>query len=259
MSSAWRLLITRPTAENTVLAEQLAAAGIYSHGLPLLDMRPLPETPAQRSLLLDLDRYSSIVVVSKPAARYALERLDNYWPQPPLRPQWFAVGAATGQILRDYGLSTYWPELGDDSEALLALPEFQASLELPSPRVLIMRADTGRNYLAQSLQNQGLTVDFLPLYQRFLPEYPQQILVQSVQTQQLNGLVVSSGQGLENLIQLANTDWPTLAQLPLFVPSARVAELARQQGACHVIDCGGASNQALLTALQQTPPPTPKV
>lgn len=256
MNTSWRLLITRPTADNALLAEQLTAAGIYSHGLPLLDMRPLPETPAQRSLMLDLDRYSSIVVVSKPAARYALQRLDNYWPQPPLRPQWFAVGAATGHILRDYGLAAYWPQQGDDSEALLALPEFQASLQLPSPRVLIIRADTGRDFLAQTLQHQGLTVDFLPLYQRFLPEYPQQLLVQSVQTQQLNGLVVSSGQGLENLIRLAATDWPELARLPLFVPSARVAGLARQQGACHVIDCAGASNQALLAALQQTPPPT---
>lgn len=250
MTAGWRLLITRPAAENAVLAGQLADAGVFSHGLPLLDMQALPETAAQRSLMLDLDRYTTIVVVSKPAARYALERLDRYWPQPPQRPRWFSVGAATGEILREYGLSTEWPQSGDDSEALLALPAFRASLQQPNPRVLVMRADKGRDFLAQTMKEQGIPVDFLPLYQRFLPEYPEGILVQSVNEQRLNGLVVSSEQGLRNLIRLAGQDWPDLGRLPLFVPSPRVAQTARDLGALQVIDCKGASNQALLAALQ---------
>lgn len=255
MSTPWRLLITRPAADNAVLANQLAAVGVFSHGLPLLDMQALPETPAQRSLMLDLDRYSTVVVVSKPAARFALERLDSYWPQPPLRPRWFSVGAATGEILQDYGLQTAWPQSGDDSEALLALPEFQQSLSQPNPRVLVMRADTGRNFLAETLREQGISVDFLPLYQRFLPEYPSGVLVKSIHQHHLNALAISSEQGLSNLIQLTAGDWPDIARLPLFVPSPRVAASARQQGARQVIDCAGASNQALMAALQRTPHP----
>ncbi len=255
MGNNWRLLITRPAADNAVLGRQLADAGVFSHSLPLLEMQPLSETPAQRSLMMNLDRYSTLVVVSKPAARYALERLDRYWPQPPLRPHWFSVGAATGQILRDHGLPADWPLDGDDSEALLALPAFQASLQQPSPRVLIMRADNGRDFLANTLGEQGIEVDFLPLYKRFMPEYPAGILVESIHQHQLNALAISSEQGLSNLIALAAGDWPELARLPLFVPSPRVAASARQQGARQVIDCAGASNQALLDALQRTPQP----
>ena len=84
--SAWRLLITRPAADCALLAAQLAEQQIYSSSLPLLAMRELAETAAQRALLLNLDQYHAIVVVSKPAARLILERLDRYWVQPPLHP-----------------------------------------------------------------------------------------------------------------------------------------------------------------------------
>ena len=70
-----------------------------------------------------------MVVVSKPAARLGLELLDRYWPLPPARQQWFAVGAATGALLADYGLDACWPSAGDDSEALLALPQLQQAID----------------------------------------------------------------------------------------------------------------------------------
>ncbi|MBS7325302.1 MAG: uroporphyrinogen-III synthase [Thiopseudomonas sp.] len=257
MDGCWRVLITRPAADNAALGELLARQGIYSHGLPLLDMRPLPETPRERDLLLNLDRYSTVVVVSKPAARLALQRLDRYWPQPPLKPQWFTVGEGSGAILADYGLTVHWPLSGDDSEALLALPEFARSLQQPSPRVLVMRADSGREFLAQQLSKQGIEVDFLPLYQRFLPEYPAGTLLKLIREHHLNGLVVSSEQGLRNLRQLAAQDWQSLRDLPLFVPSPRVAQTARDLGALQVIDCRGASNLAVQAALASSRPIQP--
>ncbi len=248
--SAWRLLLTRPAEECAALAAQLAEQGIHGSCLPLLDIQPLPETPEQRSLLLELDRYCAVIVVSKPAARLGLERVDRYWPQPPINQHWFSVGAATGQLLADYGLDVSWPEGGDDSEALLELPAFSDALKVPNPRVLIMRGDTGRELLADHLRGQGVAVDYLPLYRRHLPNYACDELSRRVAAERLNGLVISSGQGFEHLRQLAGEAWPELARLPLFVPSPRVAELARAAGAEQVVDCRGASVAALLQALQ---------
>ena len=248
--SRWRLLLTRPQEECAALAASLAEHGVASASLPLLAIEPLDETPEQRSLLLDLDRYCAVVVVSKPAARLGLDRLDRYWPQPPARQAWFAVGAATAAILDDYGLSVRYPESGDDSEALLTLPALEQALQVPDPRVLIMRGEGGREFLAERLRGQGVTVDYLELYRRTLPAYAPGELLRRVRDEQLNALLVSSGQGLEHLIELAADDWPTLARLPVFVPSARVAEAARQAGAQNVIDCRGASASALLEALR---------
>ncbi|MCK9535483.1 MAG: uroporphyrinogen-III synthase [Pseudomonas sp.] len=252
----WRLLITRPAADSAVLAELLAEQHIYSSSLPLLEIQALPETPAQRSLMFNLDQYCAVIVVSKPAATLGLQRLDQYWPQPLAEQHWFSVGAGTGRILADYGLSVSWPEQGDDSEALLALPQFIDSLKTYNPRVLIMRADVGRNFLAEQLKQRGVQVDFLPLYRRSLPVYPSGTLVARIQQQQLNGLVVSSEQGLRHLIELAGDAWPQLASLALFVPSPRVAQIAQELGAEHVIDCRGASNSALLKALAAHAAPT---
>ena len=254
--SAWRLLLTRPAEESAELAATLAARGIYSSSLPLLRIEALAQSPEQRALLLDLQRYCAVIVVSKPAARLALALLDRYQVQPAAEQPWFSVGAATAQILRGHGLRVHCPEQADDSEALLALPQLQQALAAAgAPQVLILRGEGGRELLADCLRGQGVQVDYLPLYRRLLPEYPPAALPERIAGERLNGLVVSSGQGFEHLQQMAGADWLRLAQLPLFVPSPRVAEQARAAGAQQVVDCRGASATALLAAVQRSAAP----
>ena len=255
--TAWRLLLTRPADESAQLAATLAAQDVFSYSLPLLQIDALAESAEQRALILDLHRYCAVIVVSKPAARFGLALLDRYWPQPPQAPRWFAVGAATAQILQEYGLSAMYPAQGDASEALLAMPELSAALTVHSPRVLIMRGEGGREFIAERLRGQGVTVDYLQLYRRNQPAYPPTLLIEQLTAQRLNGISVSSGEGLAHLLQLAGAAWPQVARLPLFVPSARVAEQARAAGAEIVVDCCGASATALLAALRAQPAPAP--
>ncbi|WP_301838785.1 uroporphyrinogen-III synthase [Pseudomonas sp. JQ170C] len=254
--STWRLLLTRPAEECTALAQTLAEQGVASSSLPLLDIEPLPLDDLQLDTLRHLDRYAAIIVVSKPAARLGLAALSPFWPQLPAQ-AWFTVGAASAQILQDHGCQVSYPQAGDDSEALLMLPALHQAIACPAPRVLIMRGEGGRELLAERLAELGASVEYLQLYRRFLPVYPSNALSARVCGERLNGLVVSSGQGLEHLQQLAAGDWPQLALLPLFVPSPRVAAQARDAGAQNVVDCRGASAAALLAALQQTPAPAP--
>lgn len=254
--SAWRLLLTRPAEESRALAAALAEHGVFTCSLPLLAIEAVPETAEQRALLLDLERYAAVIVVSKPAARLGLQRLQHYWPQAP-RQAWIAVGAATAQLLSEFGLPVCWPQEAEDSEALLQLPQLRAALQVADPRVLIIKGEGGRELIAQGLRAQGVTVDYLSLYRRRLPDYPAGAVLTRVREAQLNGLQVSSGQGLEHLLRLAAGDWSQLAALPLFVPSARVAALARDAGAQHVVDCHGASAKALLDALNAVTAPAP--
>lgn len=249
--SNWRLLLTRPAPESAALAATLAAQGIPSSSLPLLAIEALVESAEQRATILDLPRYCAVIVVSKPAARLGLDLLKRYWPQPPAAQPWFAVGAATAEILREHGLNVHCPERGDDSEALLELPQLQQVLAAAAtPRVLILRGEGGRELLAERLRGQGVQVDYLPLYRRLLPHYPAAVLLERLTAEHLNGLVVSSGQGFMHLRELAGVDWPRVARLTLFVPSPRVAEMARAAGAQFVVDCRGANAAALLAALQ---------
>ncbi|MFC3942174.1 uroporphyrinogen-III synthase [Pseudomonas gingeri NCPPB 3146 = LMG 5327] len=252
--TGWRLLLTRPTDESTALSAVLAEAGIFSSALPLLEIEPLVVDGAGLTKILNLPFYSAAIVVSKPAARLGLDLVDQYWPQPPLLP-WFTVGAATARLLDDYGLRVDYPADGDDSEALLDLPALQEALAQPDPRVLILRGEGGRELLAERLRGQGASVDYLELYRRCLPAYAEGTLIGQIRAERLNGLVVSSGQGFEHLRQLAGAAWPEVARLPLFVPSPRVAQMARAAGAQHVVDCRGANATALLAALREFPVP----
>ncbi|MHC8369188.1 uroporphyrinogen-III synthase [Pseudomonas sp. ZT5P21] len=252
--TGWRLLLTRPADEAAALSEVLAQAGVFSSSLPLLEIEPIPASDTMREVIRQLDRYCAVIVVSKPAARMAVDLISQYWPQPP-RLKWFSVGAATAQILDDHGLDVSFPGEGDDSEALLELAPLREAVARPDPRVLIMRGEGGRELLAERLRELGASVEYLELYRRDLPQYPPAALPERIKAERLNGLVVSSGQGFEHLHQLAGDTWAQLAQLPLFVPSPRVAELARAAGAQTVVDCRGASAAALLTALREHPEP----
>ena len=252
--NGWRLLLTRPRDESAALASTLAESGVVSSLFPLLEIEPLSVDDTQRALIKRLDQYCAVIVVSKPAARLGLALLDQYGPQVPAQP-WFSVGAATGQILIERGLRVFTPADGDDSEALLELPALREAVACPAAQVLILRGEGGRELLAERLRQQGANVDYLELYRRRLPDYPPAALARQIEAERLNGLVVSSGQGFEHLHRLAGDAWPRLARLPLFVPSPRVAELARAAGAQTVVDCRGANAAALLTALREQPVP----
>jgi len=252
--TGWRLLLTRPADESVALGGFLAEKGIFSTSLPLLEIVPLATSDTMRQAIEELDRYCAVIVVSKPAARIAVDLLNRFSSQPPCT-KWFSVGAATAQILEGRGLDVSFPAEGDDSEALLQLPRLREAITRPDPRVLILRGEGGRELLAERLRELGASVEYLELYRRDLPHYPSATLPSLLEAERLNGLVVSSGQGFEHLHQLAGDAWPRLARLPLFVPSPRVAELARAAGAQTVVDCRGASAVALLTALREHPVP----
>lgn len=257
--TGWRLLLTRPAAECTALAATLAEAGVYSCSLPLLETEALAQTPEQGTIMRELERYCVIVVVSKSAARLGLELLGRNRAAPPPGVHWFSVGAATAQVLDGYlqahGLRAGFPCAGDDSEALLALPQFTAALQVPSPRALIIRGEGGRELIADTLRQRGVAVDYLQLYRRVRPQYPAGTLTRLIAQAQLNGLLVSSAQGLEHLLQLAAEEQLELTRLPLLVPSPRVAAMARAAGMQQVIDCRGASAAAVLAALRAHPAP----
>ncbi|WP_172435421.1 uroporphyrinogen-III synthase, partial [Pseudomonas sp. ACN8] len=133
----WRLLLTRPADEAAALSSLLAEQGIFSNSLPLLDIMPIAATDTMRQVILALDQFCAVIVVSKPAARIGVELLEQYWPTPP-GVKWFSVGAATAQILEDHGLDVSFPAEGDDSEALLELSRLREAIAQPDARVLIL-------------------------------------------------------------------------------------------------------------------------
>lgn len=247
--SPWRLLLTRSADDSASTIAQLAEAGIYASAMPLIKIEPLPLSAQDQARLAALDGYQAVIGLSKPAVRLFMAAV-HCLPVPPTQPAWFAVGPGTGALWADYGITAHWPATGSDSEALLAMPELAAALATPAPRALLVRGANGRQLLARSLAGQGVQVDELNLYCRLAIDYPSGTLAARVAAGQLNALVASSGQVLPYLRTACGGDWPRLAQLPLLVPSQRVAGLATALGFTQVIACQGADARALAQALQ---------
>lgn len=108
--------------------------------------------------------------------------------------------------------------------------------------------ESGQESLTKRLCGQDVQVGYLSLYQRWTPNYPVGGLLVRVWAERLSGLVVNSGQGLQNLYQLVAADWPEIGRLPLFASSPQVAEMARELGTQRVVDYRSMSVSALLAA-----------
>ena len=246
------VLLTRSAEDNQRLAARLGQVGISARSLPLLQIEAQPETPQQRAMLLDLDRYHAVMVVSPIAARLGLERLDQYWPQPPLGIQWFAVGAGTAAILQAYGLPAQFPQDGQDSEALLRLPAWDSLLALPDLRVLIWRGVGGRPYFSSTIREAGGRVDLLELYERCVPAGLEKDLAAAMHDG-CRGAVVLSGQALQHWQRAAGTAWEQQRHWRCWVPGTRVADMAQQLGCTDVVSCEGADDDSVITAIQAQP------
>lgn len=246
------VLLTRLPADNQRLAAKLEAFGVKCYCMPLLRIQPAKESSEQRELMLDLDRYQAVIAVSPVAARLGLERLDRYWPQVPVGIDWFAVGETTADVLREYGLPAQVPADGQDSEALLRLPRWQALFAEPRLKVLIWRGVGGREHLASRIRNADGQADYLELYQRFPAEDLRQS-IKSARQAGVRGIVVLSTQALEYWHQAAANEWPRQRGWRCWVPSERVAERAAELGCEDIIVCSGADDDSVIAAIRAHP------
>lgn len=245
-------MLTRSAADNQRLATKLDLLNVRTRGMPLLHIEPQVETPGQRQVLLDIDRYQAVIVVSPVAARLGLERLEDYWPQMPVGIDWFAVGKSTAEVLQAAGLPVQVPGLGQDSEAVLALPRWQALLQAGDLKVLIWRGAGGREHLAEQLRMQGARVDYLELYHRCAAAELPASLTQAAAVG-VAGIVVLSVQALEYWHHAAAAKWPEQANWRCWVPSQRVAEHAAGLGCKDIIVCNGADDSAVIEAVMAHP------
>lgn len=246
MAAGLPVLICRPGERAAPLAAAIEAAGFPVANLDAMALEALPEEPAMRQAWLDFDHYHKVVVVSPFAAECLYQALDRYWPQLPLGTAWYAVGAATAEILHErLGVRVHLPpaEAGEDtSEALLELASLRS---LEGQRVLLVAGEGGRALLGDTLQARGARVTRLALYRRRL-QPPPDALQKCLARGHYRALVVSSGELLEHLAR-----WCTKATLnqPLIVSSRRLATLADNLGFRTPVVAPGATPAALAGAV----------
>jgi uroporphyrinogen-III synthase len=163
------VVLTRPEGKNELLAARLQAHGVVTLTLPALSIRPVA---AQRGDVPLPGDYDLLVFVSGNAVRFYLELLAREnsgapWPASTLVA---TVGEASARPLYTGGVVPHQnilhPDLLEsqqDSEGLWRLLETRVHT---LRRVLIVRGNTGREWLGQRLEQAGVAVQRYAVYQR---------------------------------------------------------------------------------------------
>ena len=250
MSTDHSVCITRPAAQAGVLTDALAQAGVVAISQPLLAIESLPQIPASlRSRVLALDEYQHIIFVSLNAVHFGMELINDYWPQLPQGLHWYSVGSATAAALATFGVDATFPPRQMSSEGLLQMNALQS---VTGDNILIVRGEGGRTTLREALLARGARVDDLPCYRRTCPIYTPGSFLDALEKSAVRLLVITSGEGLANLLALLSPEETTNLQLrTLLVSSERVADQAREAGFIDVRIARNASDAAIVEAVLQ--------
>ncbi|MFA5824386.1 MAG: uroporphyrinogen-III synthase [Gallionellaceae bacterium] len=227
------IVVTRPREQAAQLQQHIEQLGGNAVLLPLLDISPPIDTQALRNLVARLPEFDLAIFISPNAVHYGMAEIVATGGIPSgLRIA--TVGQGSAKALRDAGMQdVIAPQDRFDSEALLALPQLQ---NVHSWKIVIFRGDGGRELLGDTLKARGAEVEYATCYQRSKTQQNLSALLDI----KPDAITLSSSEALGYLWEaLDETGRKQMAGVPLFVPHARIAAAAQQQGWRDVIQTAG--------------------
>jgi uroporphyrinogen-III synthase len=229
-----RVIVTRPAAQATEWVEQLRAHGIDAVALPLIGIAPIDDASALHAAWRELAQQRLVVFVSPNAAEqfFAQRPPSITWPDavlagspgPGTTRMLMGLGVPAGQIVEPAADAAQF-----DSEALwvqLDIRDWQGA------RVLIVRGDGGRDWLAETLRRRGAQVAHVAAYRRTAPRFDAHetaLLRDAIDSPGVNLWFFSSSEAIDNLTLAAPPafDW---SRAHAVATHPRIAARARQLG-----------------------------
>lgn len=247
-----KLLVTRPAAQAAEWVAALRERGIDAAALPLIGIHPPPDAAPVQAAWSSLAGYRLAMFVSPNAAEqfFALRTPSMGWPEGTLAG---SPGPGTSRVLRALGVpaACILEPAADaaqfDSESLW---QQLRTRDWRGAAVLIVRGESGRDWLAETLRQHGARVEFVTAYERCAPqlgEAEQACLHAALKSAAEHLWMFSSSESVGHLEQLApGTDWRAARAL---ATHPRIAERARAAGFGVVHECRP-SMDAVVACLQ---------
>jgi len=249
----YMLWLTRPAEQVDRLLAALRAEGLSVLHIPMLEIEALEHDHESRQKILNLARYDLAFFISSNAAKLGMEYINACWPQYPAHIRTYALGPATARMLETYGVHADYPATSMSTETLLALPQINDAIQAihgKEKRALIFRGVGGREKLAESLRELDVSVDYLELYRRIMPDYEKNFLAACMTDSFPDAVVITSAEALENFVHLFKPWLKKLSEVKLLVSSARLQELTFEAGFTKVIEMPGANDQAIISSIE---------
>jgi uroporphyrinogen-III synthase len=249
------VVITRPAAQAEALALRLSASGCPVRLFPLLEIQPLADTAELSATLAKLNDYAMVAFVSPNAIDAVFAHLTD-WPKNVIAA---VVGEGSRLALARHGVTDANATIispsdkqRTDSETLLLELDLEV---LRGQKVLIVRAESGRELLADQLRAAGVDVEQIVAYQRLAPTLDEARLVAlRALLAEKNDWIITSSEALRLLKQMVEqadpaAGWQHLQNKTLILPHPRIAETAKECGFTHINLCGS-GDEALFGAIQ---------
>lgn len=240
------VLVTRPQHQATTLAQLIAQYGGQAIAFPTLEIVAVTNPETARQQLENLKTYQWLIFVSANAVNFAVAANNGkigHFTQAKIA----AVGKATAKALQNIGLTVdLVPETGFNSEALLATQDLQ---QVKNQQILIVRGIGGRETLADELKKRGATVDYWEVYQRQLPVIDPAPVIALLNRQQLDILILTSAESLQNLMIMLDLYKTLVLDVPLVVISERLKQIAETTGFKKIVVSSSPDDAAILNTM----------
>ena len=240
-----RVVITRAKEDVDRLADRLVAAGHSAVKLPLLSIEATADVLAVNGFPIET---TALIFTSVNAVRYGLQAATEF--ALPSKAPIIAVGSRTRDALGDEGLVAACPSR-EDSEGVL---NWLTANSTAVTHVIVIKGRGGRELIASTLLDQGITVTTFDCYRRLWPDISCEQLTSALRSDKPSAIHVASGETLRRLSELCVLHQPdSLRRHHLIVPSRRVEEQAQELGWQSRIVASGAGDDALLYAISDLP------
>ncbi|MCG5075356.1 fused uroporphyrinogen-III synthase HemD/membrane protein HemX [Paraburkholderia tagetis] len=268
-SEPFTVVITRPAGQSQTLAAQLQARGLRTFEFPLITIEPVRDDAPLREALGALDRYALVVFVSPNAVDRAFAcygSISSIWPHAlpvavvgPASVAALArhgVAAPAHRVISPTGTADEEPARFDSESLYAALEKTFGANAFMGKRVLIVRGDGGREWLADRLREAGAEVEAVAAYRRVVPEPPIGVweTVHALLEGAPHAWLVTSSEGVRNLDELAREHLTAgeiveLRHAPLVAPHGRIGETARGLGFDRITVSGAGDERIVETLL----------
>ena len=245
------IMITRPAHQAEPLTQGIKAAGGEAFLFPTLDIIPAELSQENKNTIKQIKQFDIIIFISPNAVEHGLN-LINLHGELPENILLATIGQGSAKIVYNHigKQPDIVPNENFNSEGLLATNAMQ---NVANKRILIIRGNSGREHLKQTLEQRGAHVEYLTVYQRVKPATKTSDLEQYLQNNQIAAIVITSATSLKNLLELTPAKvTPQLLQVPLLLINQRLIDIAKEAGFNNnLFVASEASDNAIIEALKK--------
>jgi len=222
--------ITRPPGQGENLRRLVERAGGRPICIPVIEIVPVQQQRLLSDIARDVHDAHLIIFVSINAVHLAESVVPDFYKMISGK-QLLAIGEGTRTALQGRGFTeVLCPVSGIGSEALLELEQFRSEA-LSGKSILVVRGVGGRDKIAETMGQFGVTLKYLEVYERRKPDLDVKTMEEIWHDTPPDTIVVTSVEGLHNLINMTpGALMERLRRIPLAVMSQRIQSVALSLG-----------------------------